>query len=176
MFYERYLATTIWCDIFWMLWPHRIVAEMHWAHSEYVTWIYKSLYRSIDGYTQGQLATGRVARLIHDCETARRVRLMHVGYNEHERFMLYECAMVARLERVPPNTPRYHYLTRACHCECPWCAAPLAATADATTVLYQNWLDHNPWENTSAGPDQIFTIPESDAITLEQAFTPIDVD
>ena len=84
--------------------------------------------------------------------------------------------MVARIERVPPDTPRYRYITRACHCECPWCAALLAATADTTTVLYQDWLNHNPWEHTSAGPDQIFTVPESDAITLEQAFAPIDVD
>ena len=112
MFSTRYLATTVWCDVYWMMWPHRIVAEMHWAHSEYVTWIYQTLYSELPANIRRRFELGRVARFIHDCETARRARLLHRGYSELDRLLMYRCAMVARLDRVPPNTPRHRYHAR----------------------------------------------------------------
>ena len=189
MFSTRYLATTVWCDVYWMMWPHRIVAEMHWAHSEYVTWIYQTLYSELPANIRRRFELGRVARFIHDCETARRARLLHRGYSELDRLLMYRCAMVARLDRVPPNTPRHRFITRACHCDCPWCTiSPTAiSTLDpdgTTTLLYHNWLAQNPWALPTAGPDQVFPFPGNNviemfgntAVTVEQAFPPIDVD
>ena len=80
MFDQMYLAHTVWCDIFWLFWPNRILAEMYWVHGEFVMWLYRYInYNPAEAYAQHytvehfeQLATGRVARFIQNVERSRR--------------------------------------------------------------------------------------------------------